>query len=232
MNRMSLTLKRWLALVPRPVAWLAVLITLPELVLFAADHSWLGTPRWRPLSYGYGAFWAGLLYDWTANFAGQKVAMFFSYSFLHVGVEHLLGNLAGLLWLGHIAVLRVGALQFFVLYTTAALGGAAVFGLLSQSFAPMVGASGALFGLAGAWLVWTWQDDSRPVAQGGLGPHAAFWHSFKVLAVLLALNIGQLVMTKGALAWQTHLGGFICGVVLAALMRRIPVTPPARADAG
>ena len=48
---------------------------------------------------------------------------------------------------------RVGALGFSALWGACLLGGATGFALLTSSPAPMVGASGALFGLAGAWLV-------------------------------------------------------------------------------
>ena len=138
---------RWM---PPVVIWLALALALPELILQAADHGLIGSARWRPLAYQNGAFWAGLLHDWHPNYTAQPWVMFLSYSALHGGFSHLAGNLAALLVLGAIVVDRVGSRGFLVLWGLSALGGSVAFGVLSTSQQPMVGASGALFGLAGA----------------------------------------------------------------------------------
>jgi membrane associated rhomboid family serine protease len=141
-----------------PVTLLLVLIILPELVLIASDAGWIGSRRWRSQAYTYGAFWAGVLGDWTPNYTAQPFAMFFSYSFLHAGAGHLFGNAVALAWLGQIADDRLSPARLFGLYAGSVLGGALAFAALSTSISPMVGASGAIFGLAGAWLIWAWQD--------------------------------------------------------------------------
>ncbi len=182
---------------------------LPELILQAADFGLLGSARWRPLAYQYGAFWAGLLYHWRPNFAAQPLTMFFTYAFLHAGFLHLLGNMMGLVLLGQVAVQRVGTRGFIALYTTSAMGGAAVFALLSQSAAPMVGASGALFGLAAAWIVWDWQNNSNPRRR-------LRW-SMAVTLGLALLNVLIWISNAGQLAWETHLGGFAAGGLVALL---------------
>ena len=86
---------------PSPVVLtLVILMCLIEAVLQLADHGLVGSARWRQLAYQYGAFWAGLLHDWQPNFRLQPASMFLTYSMLHGGLGHLLGNLAALLALG------------------------------------------------------------------------------------------------------------------------------------
>ena len=75
---------------------------------------------------------------------------------------------------------------------------------------PMVGASGALFGLAGAWLAWEYVD--RFTAR------IALWPVARVIGMLIALNVVLFYSMNGQLAWQTHLGGFLMGWVAAMLI--------------
>lgn len=191
-----------------PVAlWIGGGCILVELVLQAADLGLIGSPLWRSRAYQNGAFWSGLLWGWQANYAAQPTLMFVTYAFLHAGLWHLAGNLLGLLTLGRIASEHIGPRAFLLLYGTSALGGAAVFGMMSHSSQPMVGASGALFGLAGAWQYWEYANAWR-------GPRRA-WRLALTIGVLVALNLALWLAFGGALAWQTHLGGFLTGWVMA-----------------
>ncbi len=197
--------------IPWSVWVLATLCAIPELVLLGADWGIWGSARWRPLAYAQGAFWAGLLYGWTPNFRLQPVTMFVSHAWLHTGPLHLLGNLAALLWLGPQVTARRGNRGLILLWCLSALGGGVAFGLLTSSPAPMVGASGALFGLTADWVVAEGQRAKRWPARTvrGLG----------LIAVLLALNAVGWVLQGGYLAWETHLGGFLAGLLLAAIWR-------------
>lgn len=199
-------------LISWPVVVLIVLIILPEVVLLMADAGWIGSRRWRPQAYTYGAFWAGILGDWIPNYTAQPFAMFFSYSFLHAGPGHLFGNVVALAWLGQIAHERLTPRHLLGLYTGSILGGALAFAALSTSFVPMVGASGAIFGLAGAWLVWAWQDQPDRT-------HAWRFAGQMVLLVIV-LNAAIWYLQDGNLAWETHLGGFVAGAALASVLPR------------
>lgn len=197
---------------------LAAALILPEALLWGADLGFWGSGRWRPLAYAYGGFWTGLLRGWQPNFAAQPWTMFLTYSFLHAGPMHLIGNLAALAWLARLLRARIGVGRVLLIYAVAALAGAAMFGLLSRQVAPMVGASGAIFGLAGAWVVGEARDDharGRPWRQV-LGRAAL------IGLVLVVLNLVQWWAEDGRLAWQTHLGGFLAGAALATLIRRRP----------
>jgi rhomboid protease GluP len=183
-----------------------------ELVLIAADYGLVGTPRWRGLAYQNGAFWAGLLFNWRPNYGAQPWLMFVTYAFLHSGFWHLAGNMLTLFFLGGIVEERVGRGGLAALYAVSAIGGAAVFGAMTSSPQPMVGASGALFGLAGAWQYWEWSDRR----QQGLSR----WPVWRIVLGLVFLNAVLWVLLRGLLAWEVHLGGFIAGWAGAvALMR-------------
>lgn len=198
-----------------PVPWsvwmLAILCTLPELVLLGSDWGLWGSMRWRWLAYTQGAFWAGLWYGWTPNYALQPATMVLSHAWLHAGPMHLAGNLAALLWLGPQVAARRGNGGLLIFWCLAALGGGIAFGLLSSSPAPMVGASGALFGLSADWVV-------AEVRQSR-GRIARLSRAVMLAAFLLALNAAVWALQGGQVAWETHLGGFLVGLVLAVSWR-------------
>lgn len=204
----------------RPV-WigLAALFVAVELALAGADAGLWGTRLWRPLAYQHGGFWAGLLHGWQPNYAAQPAAMFASYSFLHAGWQHLLGNLAALAWLGLYLERPCGAARFAVLFALSALGGALCFGLLSQSPRPMVGASGAIMGLVAVWIA----ADAREMAREGAPRRRVLAMVALRGLVVAALNLLALRLEANGLAWQTHLGGFLAAALA---MAAVPALRP------
>ncbi|MEO0369836.1 MAG: rhomboid family intramembrane serine protease [Pseudomonadota bacterium] len=181
-----------------------------ELTLLASDYGLLSQGRLRVLAYEYCGFWKGLLGTWRPNYAAQPYAMFGTYAFLHAGPVHLIVNMITLWSLGRIVRDRVGTGGLMLLYAGSALGGAGGFALLGTNLAPMVGASGALFGLVGGLLAWNYVD--RYTFTEGLWPVA------QAAALLIALNLVMWWAMDGQMAWQTHLGGFIAGWILALLI--------------
>lgn len=181
-----------------------------ELAIQMADWGLIATPRLRTTLYEYGGFWPGLLDNWNPNFRGQPIAMFVTYGFLHGGLAHLIVNMITLWSLGPAVIKRVGGRGFALLYAAALVGGAIGYSLLDPGVRPMVGASGALFGLAGGILAWTYVD--RYTANQGLWPVA------QAVILLIALNIVLWWAMDGQLAWETHLGGFLTGWLFATLI--------------
>ncbi len=177
--------------------------TLCELVLQGSDHALWGSPRWRALAYQYGGFWQGLLGNWQPNYGAQPTTMVVTYGFLHGGFLHLLVNMITLVSLGRLVIESVGQWRFAALYALSLLGGALGFALLSDAVQPMVGASGALFGLAG--VLTSWEYSARRLAREGMGP------VLRVIGLLVMLNIVMYWAMGGNLAWETHLGGFLAG---------------------
>ena len=181
-----------------------------EAVLQLADWQIIGVIRLRTLAYEYGGFWVGLMQSWSPNYPSQPYLMFLTYGFLHGGILHLLVNMITLWSLGMAVIDRVGTRGFVLLYTASLFGGAVGFALLASTLAPMVGASGALFGLAGGLLAWGYVD--RFTLQEALWPVA------RAAGLLAMLNVVMWWALDGQLAWETHLGGFVCGWVAALLI--------------
>lgn len=215
----------WERLRPKTVVLaIALLCCMVELILQAADYGLIGSARWRSLAYQNGAFWAGLLHNWRPNYPAQPWAMFVTYSVLHGGFGHLVGNMIALLTLAPVVLERMSQRSFLGLWIFSAIGGAAAFGLLSQSPQPMVGASGALFGLAGAWKAADWRAARK--ARKPLWP-ILLW----VLGIAV-LNLVLWVIQGGLLAWETHLGGFVAGWAWVMLWPDRTAPTGARAEAG
>jgi len=192
------------------VAGLIALCVGLEAVLLCSDAGLLGSDRLRQTAYEYAGFWPGLLQGWPPNYATQPYTMFITYGFLHGGPVHLVVNMITLWSLGLGVLDRVGLRGFVVLYMAALFGGAAGFGVLAETFRPMVGASGALFGLAGGLLAWNYVD--RFTFRERL------WPVVRVVLFLLAMNVALWWALDGQLAWETHLGGFLTGWIAALLI--------------
>ena len=89
--------------------------------------------------------------------------------------------------------------------------GALTYAALLPGPYPMVGASGALFGLAGAWQYWVQADAPR---------RRRAWITLRAALGLIGLNLLLLWYLDGRMAWQTHLGGFVAGWVTAGVLHR------------
>jgi membrane associated rhomboid family serine protease len=115
------------------------------------------------------------------------------------GPLHILFNMWALIFVGPALERMLGRARFLAVYLLSALGGAALFYLLAPPDAGALGASGAIFGLFGSWLVLSrrLRLDSRQIV------------------MLIVLNL-VLTFTVRGIAWQGHVGGLICGAALTA----------------
>lgn len=192
------------------VLWIVALCALPEAAFTLLETPLFGAFDLRRQALVHGAFWPGLLHGWEAVYPGQPSAMFLSHAFLHGGFLHMLFNMLIMVHLSRDAVLRLGQKGFLLLYLVTAVGGGAGFALLSSAQGPMVGASGAVFGLFGALQFWDLQRRRRtgeslsPVLRTAIG--------------LILMNIILWILTGGYLAWEAHLGGYIAGFLFAAVV--------------
>lgn len=144
----------------------------------------------------------------------------FTHMYLHGGWLHLLGNMLYLGVFGNNIEDAVGHTRFFVFYTLCGLAalGAQVLAH-PASLVPMVGASGAIAGVLGAYLV------LYPLARVSVFiPVVIFLMRFEVPAFFMLLMwFGIQVMSgvlegqgggSGGVAWYAHVGGFAAGVLL------------------
>lgn len=186
-----------------------------EVLLALGQFDMFAPLRLRQLATEYGGFWPGLLDNWRPNYTAQPYAMFLTYGFLHSGPVHMITNMITLWSLGRAVLDRVGLQSFALLYAAALLGGGAGFALLAPEPRPMVGASGALFGLAGSLLAWAYVD--RYTYRDNL------WPIGQAIALLAGLNLVLWWAMNGQLAWQAHLGGFLVGWVIALVIDPRPL---------
>lgn len=192
---------------PLAITLLILACAVIEGALVAADLGiWLG-PNLRPAAFSLGAFYPGLLRGSEPLYPGQPLAMFFTYAFLHGGPVHFALNMLALYLFGTVIIRRIGSARFLIAYTASALGGAWAFFLLGDGITPMVGASGALFGLLGVWSCWDYLDKRFH--------RATIWEIIRPLVYLLVYNLAFMALMQGQIAWQTHLGGFLVGWALA-----------------
>jgi rhomboid family protein len=156
-------------------------------------------------------FW-GIRNDVTSS-----VIPVFTSMFLHGGWFHVLGNMWFLYIFGDNVEDRVGHLNYIFFYLICGVGAAMTQTFLSpHSSLPMVGASGAIAGVLGGYLLLFPQ--SRILT---LVPIIFFIQFveipafvFLILWFLFQFLIGSSPVGDGGVAWLAHVGGFITGVVL------------------
>lgn len=190
---------------PVPPVFLAVIALCVAVQLLS-----LAAPRLDKWLLLHGALWPPLLDGVRPMFPGQQVTMFLTYGFLHGGLLHLGMNMLALYVLARSLsqAMSGGAMVGLYALSQVAAGGAQLW--LSDSPLPVVGASGAIFGLAGAEIAIAARillargGSLRPLA----GPVAQF----------VALNVA-LTLAVPNIAWQAHLGGALAGMVMGALYR-------------
>ncbi|WP_265501735.1 rhomboid family intramembrane serine protease [Paracoccus beibuensis] len=195
------------ALAPaRLPVWLRVLIgacCLIEVLLFVAGL--FGYPAVRQATFMLVAFWSLLFWDGAGIYPGQWLVMFLTYGLLHAGPLHLGMNMISLAAVGRELSGMVGSGRMALIYLASQIGGALTFALMQPDAGPMIGASGAVFGVAGALVghaAVTLRRRQRPTAP-----------LVRAVGLLLALNIG-LTLLMPSIAWEAHLGGALSGLLL------------------
>jgi membrane associated rhomboid family serine protease len=153
------------------------------------------------------------LQDATGGLVGGQWWRLLSSIFLHAGLIHLALN-AYVLWIFGLAIEReVGRWSMLgVFLATGIFAGSASFAF-AQGFTISVGASGAIFGLVGAFVAYNFARRNQMLAQARL--RAA------ISMLLINLIIG---FSISAIDWRAHLGGLVAG--LAAGFAVDPSRPP------
>lgn len=129
---------------------------------------------WRMLT-------AGFVHDWS-------------------GPMHILFNSYAIWIFGRALEPMLGTLRFLVLYLTSIVGGSVAVLWLSNPQIPVVGASGALFGLMAAYFV----------VIRTLGGNAT------TLIILIGINFSLGLFVPG-ISWEGHLGGLLTGLAIAGI---------------
>jgi rhomboid family protein len=151
----------------------------------------------------------------------QAFVPLFTCMFLHGGWLHIIGNMWFLWIFGGNVEDRMGSASYLLFYLLCGLGsGIAQVAFSWGSAIPSIGASGAISGVLGAYIVFF--PGSRILS---LVPLLVIWFFWRVPAwifiglwfvVQFLSGLGSLATTSsGGVAWWAHVGGFILGALLA-----------------
>jgi membrane associated rhomboid family serine protease len=147
------------------------------------------------------AFWAPRLYpELLGVFEPWRLL---TAALVHGSFWHLALNMLALWMIGRSLEPLLGRGRFVTLYLLSALGGSVAVALLSFT-TPVVGASGAIFGLFGALVV--------------IGRHIGA--NIAGIAVILAINLAIGFVPGFNVSWQAHVGGLVVGLVVAFVYTR------------
>ncbi|RKQ60364.1 membrane associated rhomboid family serine protease [Thermovibrio guaymasensis] len=148
-----------------------------------------------------------------------------SYQYLHGSWMHILGNMLFLWVFGDNVEDKLGKLKYFIFYTVCGIVAALIQVLVyPNSNIPLIGASGAISGVLGAYAV------LFPRAQiitlvfifflvDIVAVPAAVWIAAWFTIQFISAMVSATHLSMGGVAWFAHIGGFIAGIVLVKLMR-------------
>ncbi len=154
------------------------------------------------------------------------VPTLFTAMFMHAGWLHLLGNMLYLWIFGDNVEDRFGHVKFLVFYLVCGI--AATFAQLAvsaDSAVPNLGASGAVAGVLGAYLLLYPRGQVRVMMGRGVVPAPALVVIGLWFALQLFSGIGSVTSAAqegGGVAYMAHVGGFVAGFLLTFLLRGKP----------
>jgi membrane associated rhomboid family serine protease len=175
--------------------------------------------------------WAFVPSRFLANPIGDFLTLFTSI-FMHAGWVHLGGNMLYLWIFGDNVEDRFGHIQFTIFYLLCGL--AATFAQLAFSLGsnvPNLGASGAIAGVLGAYMLMFPRQQVKVLVGRIVTPVSALIVIGLWIVLQFFSGIGSIANTAdtGGVAYMAHIGGFIAGFVLTYLfrgnsMRRLPTS--------
>ena len=140
--------------------------------------------------------------------------------FLHGGWAHLGGNMLFLWIFGDNLNKVMGQVRYFLFYMVCGLAaGLAHIAFNSGSAMPSVGASGAISGVLGGYMVLFPRNRVRVMMRGGITAVPAYVMLGLWILIQLVSGMGAMAQTEetGGVAFMAHIGGFVAGVVLVKL---------------
>ncbi|MFH0780595.1 MAG: rhomboid family intramembrane serine protease [Pseudomonadota bacterium] len=142
----------------------------------------------------------------------------FTHMFLHGGIMHLVGNMVFLWLVGAFLETAIGAISFLALYLVTGICAGSLFGMIYPlSPGPLVGASGAISGLMGAYGVVFGMRKIRVFYSLGFYFDYANVPALSLFPVWLGNEFLQLYTTQNShVAYMAHIGGLVSGIACGA----------------
>jgi len=150
---------------------------------------------------------------------GWGIKGLFGSMWLHGGILHVAGNLLYLWLFGNAVCSKLGNLKYLPVYV--GLGLVAGISHLLFSGGRAIGASGAISGLIGMYLVFFPENSISCFFCFFFLPHRPIWfsiRSFWMILVWFVLNLFGAIRGGGNIGYVAHIGGFVAGVALAILL--------------
>ena len=169
--------------------------------------------------------WAFVPARFVANPVADSVTLFTA-MFMHAGWLHLGGNMLYLWIFGDNVEDRFGHVKFFIFYLVCGL--AATFAQLAfnlESTIPNLGASGAVAGVLGAYILLFPQAKIKVLQRQGVMQVPALIVIGLWFVLQLFSGVGSIAATTtdtGGVAYMAHIGGFVTGFALTFLLRGSP----------
>jgi membrane associated rhomboid family serine protease len=143
------------------------------------------------------------LFVYYAPFTATQPWRMVTSIFVHASILHILFNMYSLFIFGPIMERLLGRARFLLLFFLAGIGGSVAVLLIAPTV-PVLGASGAIFGLFTGFFV----------IQRRLGGNA------NQLLILIVINLVIGFIPGLGIAWQAHVGGLVVGAVVAWIFTR------------
>lgn len=170
-----------------------------------------------------------VLADLPANLARsfEPILTVVTAMFVHGGVLHIAGNMLYLFIFGAAVEWRLGSIRFLFFYFASGIAAAVATILIApQSAVPVIGASGAIAGVLGAYFIFYPRGRITTIL-----PLFIYIQVIEVPAVIYlllwfgvqlysGLMEGTPSTVAGGVAWWAHIGGFLFGLALAPLLAR------------
>lgn len=158
----------------------------------------------------------------------QQIIALFSFMFLHGGFLHLAGNMWSLYIFGDNVEDRLGPIRYLLFYLCCGwISGLSHLLTNWQSPVPTIGASGAISGIMGAYLVLYPRSKILTLIPIFIIPYFIEIPAFFFLGIWFFLQFLNAMATPGdaaGIAWWAHIGGFVFGMVLLKVFSTIPQT--------
>jgi len=158
--------------------------------------------------------------------SSQQIFSFVSFMFLHGGFLHLLGNMWSLYIFGDNVEDRLGPVRYFFFYLLCGWA-SGLFHLFTnwQSQLPTIGASGAIAGVMGAYLILYPRSKILTLIPIFFIPYFIEIPAFFFLGLWFAIQFLSAAGSHGqtgGIAWWAHIGGFLSGIILLKLFMKVP----------
>jgi len=206
----------------RRFPWVTYTLIAINVVVFLIEVNY--GPRVQILFQRYGVI-PVRLWNWPENPAVLWTLI--TSQFLHGGWYHIFGNMLFLWIFGDNVEDQLGHLRYLAFYLIAGIVAALTqAAMMPTSTIPSIGASGAISGVLGAYIVFFPRGKVVLVIPLFLFPYIidvpavvflGYWFISQTLNGLFSLTTGALEV--GGVAWWAHVGGFVTGLILGPLLR-------------